>query len=333
MKKNFFYVLRMYIRKHLKNIAVHVMILLIFAAVFVLADIPAAAVGYAALLAAAASGLFVLHDFYKYYRRHCRLCESVHKVTVTLEELPAAADLIESDYQNLIHRLYTHAYAVSSSADTKYQEMIDYYTLWAHQIKTPISAMRVLLQSEETPMNARLSQELFKIERYVEMVLHYLRLESMSSDLVLEYYDLEQIVRQAAKKYATVFIYNKIKLDIKDIGCSVLTDQKWLGFVIEQLISNALKYTKTGTISIYMDSDAPLTLVIEDTGIGIQAEDLPRIFERGFTGYNGRMDKKSTGLGLYLCNRILRQLSHTISITSSLETGTKVLINLFRESV
>jgi len=333
MKDGFIYISGKYIKKHRWNIVAHLIIIFIFAAVFYVSNLPVVAVGYAALLSFVATFIFILHDFYLFYMRHKTLWELSRKVTVSLDELPPDKNLPETDYNNLITLLYDYAFSLASAADLKYQEMTDYYTLWAHQIKTPIAAMRILLQTEDTVANARLSQELFKIERYTEMVLQYLRLESMSSDLVLQYYHLSDIVHQAAKKYASVFIYNKIKLDLRDINRQILTDEKWLTFVMEQLLSNALKYTHTGTISIYMDVDKPLTLIIEDTGIGIRTEDLPRIFDRGFTGYNGRMDEKSTGLGLYLCSRILKRLSHKIYITSIIDTGTKVHIDLYRENI
>lgn len=108
----------------------------------------------------------------------------------------------------------------------------------------------------------------------------------------------------------------------------VLTDEKWLVFVLEQILSNALKYTKSGSIHIYLSPDAPKTLVIEDTGIGIAPEDLPRIFEKGYTGCNGRADKRSTGIGLYLCRQIMEKLSHTIRIESEMGVGTKVYLGL-----
>ena len=151
--------------------------------------------------------------------------------------------------------------------------------------------MYLILKEEENEQSLELSSELFKIEQYVEFVLQYLRLDSMSSDLVLKKYSLDDIVRQSVRKYARMFVRKKIKLDFKELGCEVLTDEKWLCFVIEQILSNALKYTKEGTISIYMHPSLEKTLVIEDTGIGI-AEDLNACFERGFTGYNGRWDKK-----------------------------------------
>lgn len=160
------------------------------------------------------------------------------------------------------------------------------------------------------------------------MVLQYLRLDSSSTDFVLKKYRLEDIVKQAVRKYAKIFIRKKISLNLQELDCEVLTDEKWLVFVVEQLLSNALKYTNKGSISIYMEPQGGKTLVIEDTGIGIAAEDLPRVFEKGFTGYNGRADKKSTGIGLYLCKRILCKLSHTITIESTVGKGTSVKINL-----
>ena len=194
--------------------------------------------------------------------------------------------------------------------------------------------MRLLLQSEAgAPFVPELEQELFKIEQYVEMVLQYLRLESMSSDLTLAEYPLEDLVRQAVKKYSVVFIHKKIALKLEKFSCRVLTDEKWLVFVLEQLLSNALKYTPRGSVSIRMAPGGQKTLIIEDTGIGIHPEDIPRIFERGFTGYNGRMDKKSTGIGLYLCRKILNKLGHTIRIVSTPGVGTKVLIDLSRGSI
>jgi len=188
--------------------------------------------------------------------------------------------------------------------------------------------MRLLLQSEQSETNSELLEQLFKIEQYVEMALQYLRLENISSDLVLKEHSLDTIVKQAVRKYSNSFIRKKIKLNYAELNHNVLTDEKWLVFVIEQILSNALKYTDSGEISIYMDDEMPDTLVIEDTGIGIAEEDLPRVFERGFTGYTGRIDKKATGIGLFLCKQILDRLSHTITIESQVGEGTKVKIGL-----
>lgn len=143
------------------------------------------------------------------------------------------------------------------------------------------------------------------MEQYVEMVLTYLRMEDMSGDLQFEKVSLDKILKQSVRKYSQMFILQKIRLDYRSVERIVLTDEKWLEFVIEQILSNALKYTKNGgEIRICLEEKrGQECLVIEDNGIGIQAEDLPRVFEKGFTGYNGRADKKSTGIGLYLCKR------------------------------
>ena len=169
-------------------------------------------------------------------------------------------------------------------------------------------------------------QHLFKIEQYVEMVLSYIRLDNSENDFVIKEYNLDDIVRQAIRKYAPLFIRKKISLDFQNTNYKVLTDEKWLVFVIEQLLSNAIKYTNKGKISIYPLENKKM--VIEDNGIGISPEDIPRIFDKGFTGYNGRADKKATGLGLYLCKNILDKLSHKISIESEIGVGTKVILDL-----
>lgn len=275
-----------------------------------------------------------IYDFNKYQKQMRMLSEAYFNLENITQLLPQAISIKEEHYQNIITNLYNHQQQLIFNSELKESEMKDYYTLWAHQIKTPIAAIKLLLQNEDQNDNTfRLLKELFKIEQYVEMVLHYLRLESISSDMLLKPYPLKNIVNQAVKKYGVLFISSKLNFNLEDINCTVITDEKWLEFVLEQLISNALKYTPSGSISIYMDKSSEKTLVIEDTGIGIRQEDLPRIFDRGFTGYNGRFDKKSTGIGLYLCKQILNKLSHTITFTSEPGKGTKVSINFQQDNI
>lgn len=222
---------------------------------------------------------------------------------------------------------------VENASQKSSEDMTDYYTMWAHQIKTPIFALRLLLQESPEENKEKLS-ELFKIEQYVEMVLGYLRTEDMSSDLKLSRCSLDRIIRDQIHKYAGIFVSKKLTLTYESISQDVLTDEKWLGFVIGQILSNALKYTRTGEIRIYLEKKLSLdtddvsilignddcnkvenlTLVIEDTGIGIRAEDIPRIFEKGYTGVNGRDDNRATGIGLYLSNKIMRKLGHRLLI-------------------
>lgn len=327
-KTEIFKIITFYIKARLKGVIFLILSCLTFVIVFSLYNLPVEPVAYASILCISIGFLFLIVDFFYFYKKHKLLQELKDNIILNFDNLPEAKDLIEKDYYDLLTITYKQNLQTAYNADISRSDLVDYYTLWAHQIKTPISAMHLILQSEESDLSSELSMELFKVEQYVEFVLQYLRLESMSSDLVLKKQSLDKIVKQAVRKYSRMFIRKKIKLNFKELNCDILTDEKWLVFVIEQLLSNALKYTKDGTISIYMDKISKMTLVIEDTGIGIRAEDLSRIFERGFTGYNGRWDKKSTGLGLYLCKQILNKLSHSITIESKVDKGTKVKINL-----
>ena len=177
----------------------------------------------------------------------------------------------------------------------------------------------------------QLLQELSRAEQYIGMVMVYLRLTDGGSDFVLRTCDLDTIVRQAVRRFAGEFITRKLKLCYEPLNAACVTDEKWLLFVIEQVLSNALKYTPEGTVSVYLER--PKTLCIRDTGIGIAPEDLPRVFENGYTGYNGRSDKKASGIGLYLCRRICNKLGHTISAESKAGEGTVIRIGLDKKKL
>ncbi|MCD8315196.1 MAG: sensor histidine kinase [Firmicutes bacterium] len=214
----------------------------------------------------------------------------------------------------------------------KSDERTDYYSVWAHQIKTPISSMRLSLGGADSETNRRLSYDLHRIESYVDMAMTYLRLDSDSTDFAFGEYDIDEMIKGAVRRLSGEFVYRRIRLEYLPLGYRALTDEKWLSFVIEQILSNALKYTKEGgSVAIYKEDD--MTLFIRDTGIGISPEDLPRIFERGFTGYNGREDKKASGIGLYLCRRICGALGHKITVSSEVGVGTTVKLDLRRERV
>jgi hypothetical protein len=283
---------------------------------------------YVALLIGLFTIVVGIIEFISFYKKYTRLNELKNNIILNNFRFPDSNDLIISKYQEIIDAIANDRLNIINENERALSDMMDYYTIWAHQIKTPIAAMRLILQSENSSTNNELLEQLFKIEQYVEMVLHYLKTESLNSDMHIKTYSLDSIVKQAVRKYSKLFIRKKIKLNYEELNCNVLTDEKWLVFVIEQILSNSLKYTNSGEISIYMDDKLPDTLVIEDTGIGIEKEDLPRIFEKGFTGFNGRLDKKSTGIGLFLCKRILNNLSHTISIESEVDKGTKIKIGL-----
>lgn len=322
----FFSVIRGYIKQNIKVIFLFIVFALVFGIVFSLYDLEIEAIYYSVMLCSFIGLIYICINFINYYKKHVQLYKLQNEISISLENLPSPKTLMEEDYTNLILNLNKEYKNYISKSDIAKSDMIDYYTMWVHQIKTPISAMKLLIQTSESEISSDLSSELFKIEQYVEMVLSYIRLGSNENDFVIKEYDLDNIVRQAIRKYAPLFIRKKINLDFQPTTYKVLTDEKWLVFVIEQLLSNAIKYTNKGKISIYPLEDKKL--VIEDTGIGISQEDIPRIFDKGFTGYNGRTDKKATGLGLYLCKNILDKLSHKISIESEVGVKTKVILDL-----
>lgn len=300
----------------------------VFAAVFSLYDLPLEAVAYAGALCLIMGLLFFAVGYRRFLGRHRELSRLLRQAGDRALPLPPPEGLLETDYQALLNAVCADRARLAAENGRRLQDMTEYYTLWAHQIKTPIAACRLLLQ-EQAPRTAELEVEMLKIEQYVEMVLSYLRLDGASSDYLLREYDLDGILRQAVRKFAKLFILKRIALEFRETGKRVVTDEKWLLFVVEQVLSNALKYTPAGgAIRIYGDGE---TLAVADSGIGIRAEDLPRVFEQGFTGYNGREDKKSTGIGLYLCRRVMDRLGHGITIASRPGQGTIVRLDLARE--
>lgn len=299
-------------------------VLLIFVGVLLLYRMPLEAVLYAALLSLVFIFIVAVRDFMKQEQLKNALEHCLCSVPFFIIELPVLRNDINQRFFTLIEKIQEVRREFISSTDMKMTETVDYYTMWVHQIKTPIQAMRLLLQSDHPDLD-ELSNQLFRIEEYVGMVLHYLRVDQFSNDLVLKKQSLDPLIKQAVRKYAKFFIHKKITLDFQKTQTEIVTDEKWFVFVLEQLLSNCLKYTQQGKVTIKMEQD---TLLIQDTGIGISPQDLPRLGEKGFTGYNGHADKKSTGIGLYLCRKICQRLSHPLTIDSTLNEGTTVRINI-----
>lgn len=318
-----------YMKQRWRGILAGVLFCAIFTISFVLYQLPVKAVWYPAALCLFLGILFVILDFRRVKQKHDLLTGIQELTDLITGTLPAVDGIEDEDYQTIIQMFQREHGKVITDNQRAYSEMVDYYTIWAHQIKTPIASMRLTLQNEDTALSRQLTNDLFRIEQYVEMVLTFLRLNSESTDYVIREYDLDKIIRQSVKKFAGEFISRKLSLIYEPLHKTVLTDEKWLSFVIEQILSNALKYTPSGSISITMESGN--RLCIRDTGIGIAAEDLPRIFEHGYTGYNGRADKKASGIGLYLCKRICARLGHGIEAESKIDEGTCIVIDLSRE--
>ena len=304
----------------------------VFSVTFYMYNLPLGAIWYPAALCAVLGVIYLVIKMGKEKKKHDSLKCLKDTPSALMKDFPKTDTVIDEDYMEVISALRQEHNRLQTDMTLKYQDMVDYYTIWAHQIKTPIASMRLSLQSEDSPISRQLTEELQRIEQYVEMVLAFLRLGSEYKDFVFKEQDLDCIVREAVKKFAGQFIRKKLRLSYKPLEARVLTDEKWLSFVVEQVLSNAVKYTPAGGC-VTIDTEEPLTLCIRDTGIGIEPEDIPRVFEKSYTGYNGRTDKKASGIGLYLCRRICQNLGHTISINSSPGEGTVVRIGLFRRNI
>ena len=292
--------------------------------------------------------------FYRYRRKYLNIKELGYLVSAAAQIQWEPENILDEAYLSIIKEISDEKCELENNAIRRERDLMEYYTMWVHQIKTPIAALKLLVQEDEAwdtagddegsqgqlyqeeRRNEEL-QELFRIEQYVEMALQYMRFSSETTDFVLRRIDLDSVIREQVHKYARLFVSKKISLHYDALNKSVISDEKWLGFVIEQLLSNAIKYTEKGSITI--EAGAPdksegqeedFRIVIADTGIGIRAEDLPRICEKGYTGYNGHADKQSTGIGLYLCSRILRKLGHGFSISSEEGKGTVAVIIFYK---
>ena len=306
-----------YLKSRINVIVLMVVVEGVFASSYFLFDMPAVTVLYPLILSTSVLIVAGVIDFIFAFDKHKKL---------TQNEIPAALDPIEKDYQAIINKLKEEEEYSRQKATSDYNNMVEYYTVWAHQIKTPIASMRLQIQSEDTESARKLMGDLNRIESYVEMVLTFLRLDSDSTDYVIKEYDLDEIIRPAIRKFSREFILKKLKLEYEPLSYKTITDSKWLSFIIEQVISNAVKYTSEGSVRIYMSE--PGVLCVEDTGIGISEDDLPRIFENGYTGFNGREDKRASGIGLYLCKRISDNLGHKIYAESKVGEGTRIFLDV-----
>lgn len=321
-------ILKSYLKKNIKVYILFIVFIFIFFIMFYLYNLPLEALIYTGSFCFLAALIASISDYANYKESYKKLNFLEQNILNDLDALPKSLDIRIDYYHKIIEKLYEELEKLTQENRQKNTDMVDYYSMWVHQIKTPIAAMNFLLDNEEVDQKI-LQQELFKIERYVEMVLTYIRLDSISSDYVITKINLDEVVKDSVKKYATIFINKKIKLNYVSHETMVISDKKWLSFAFEQILGNSVKYSSAGgEITIETCENK---LVIEDRGIGIKEEDLPRIFEKGFTGFNGRYEKKSSGLGLYLCKKTLDKLGHHIEISSKVGEGTRIEITFPKE--
>ena len=299
----------------------------LFAMTFFLYEIPFIVYSDAILF----SGLLIVGvmsiQFSLYFRKHRQLQEGIQAPRLYPSQKKNSRSLVETEYEQLLTGLEKEYRTEIGTLEAANQQLMDYYSMWSHQIKTPIAVLNLKMQENELDQDI-LKQELFKVDQYLNMMLQYLRMNHTETDFVFEEIDLDLLVKETVKKYAVFFIHKNLSFSLMPTNTKIISDKKWLQFVLEQVMFNAIKYTNQGGIKVYLDSVNQLELVIEDSGIGILPEDASRVFERGYTGFNGRTYQKASGLGLFMCKEILTKLGHQIYLTSEVGRGTKVKLKL-----
>lgn len=321
-----------YLKQKWRTLVVCAIFALLLLVSFILYRLPLGAVLYPTVLCLCIGLLSLILEYARVSSRHKRLRHVLDMCRNGLipEELPEPETVEEADLHAILTALREEQTRLRMESEQKYEDTVAYYTAWAHQIKTPIASMRLHLQGEDTPLSRRLTGDLLRIEQYADMVLTYIRLDAESTDYVFRPCALDELIRTSVKRFSGEFIGRHLTLTYEPTDARIVTDRKWLSFVIDQVLSNALKYTREGGITVTVtqtaraDGHTAVLLEIADTGIGIVPEDLPRIFEEGFTGMNGRTDRRSSGIGLYLCRRVCQALGIVLSATSAVDVGTTV---------
>lgn len=286
---------------------------------------------YALALSLTACAVAIISSLLRLYHQLRLLDKALAILPDESATLPIPATPLAEAERRLTDAYLQRSRKALHSAEERQRDADTYFTLWLHQMKTPLAVLDLIAQSEQPMDRALMRQELLKAQQYADMALTYQRLHTMEHDLALEQVPLYPLCCSCARQLLPLFRYGQITLDLQPFDGTVLTDRKWLSTVLTQVLTNALKYTPPGgTITIRIA--APGVLTIRDTGIGVHPQDVPRVFERGFTGCAGRTHEKSTGIGLYLCKEIMRRLNHGIALESTMGVGTLVTLDLRRDA-
>lgn len=305
----------------------------IFTILLVFLNFPLFVSAYAVGLSGLVLAVWLVRLWYQLKEKHQALRQLDEASLQALRKQTDDNDLLMQTYLEQTEELLKEQALERQQFHQHLEEQKDYFTLWLHQIKTPISSISLILQQDTVEASSqKIKHELIYLNDYTHMGLNYLKLADTGHELDLASVDVDTLIRNILKKYASLFIYNHIQINYAPLNLQVLSDAKWLQVLLEQILSNALKYTPAGgEITIAVENDHQL--VIKDTGIGIHPNDLPKIFEKGYSGLNGRMQEKSTGLGLFLARKICQRLNYSLSIESEVGKGTIVYLETGRDAI
>lgn len=277
--------------------------------------------------------IYIISSYLLKKRYYTLLYDIVNYEEDIINSLPYPKTYEETLYNTLFKKIYEKQNIKLEELHEEKRENLEFTNTWVHEIKTPIAVMRLIMENNTSKNSdeilSDLEDELDKIDDYVEQSLYYSKLDSFSKDYFIKEIDAQKLMKEIIKRYAKTFINKQIKIDISPSPLTICTDKKWIEFIINQILSNSLKYThEKGRIKINFENlEKEQRIIIEDNGIGIKEEDIGRVFDKGFTGYTGRKYYKSTGMGLYLAKKLAKKLSHNISIESVYGNYTKVTIH------
>ncbi len=267
---------------------------------------------------------------YLKYSRHLRELESIldglEQKYLFTECIPKPCGIYEQALYHMLRRAGRDMAEAVSDARATAREYREYIESWVHEIKTPITAARLLCRHADRETGRKLTAELAQIENHVERTLYYARAESPEQDFLVRRTALDTIAAEAIERHRSLLIQNGVRIQVQDLESVVYTDGKWLCFILGQLLQNAVRYRGENPLVTFTASriDNQVQLTVSDNGIGIPAHELPRIFDRGFTGSNGRSRGGSTGMGLYLCKKLAGSLEIQLDIRSAEGQGTAV---------
>ena len=231
----------------------------------------------------------------------------------------------KENLQEQVNQLLIENRQLKNTIDIERKDLEEYFLLWVHQIKTPITVSDLILQKEKNPYTCQLKEQMFYIREYTDMAINYMKLKDRQADMDIAEVEIDKLLKTLLRKYSGLFIDKNISLDYQPIDTKIITDAKWATILIEQILANALKYTNSGKITLSFDRDKN-ALKVKDTGIGIKSEDINKIFDRGYSGFNGRINEKSSGIGLYLVKKIAILLNIKIEVCSTVNVGSEFII-------
>ena len=240
--------------------------------------------------------------------------------------------------------LYNELYEINKSMleniknyEISMNDFKDYIEMWIHEVKIPLSSLILMIHNNKNNISSKMVDQVNRLDNYVDQVLFYVRAENAEKDYLIKKTYLNKVINKIALKNKDYILENNIDFNVLNCEKKVLTDSKWLEFIIDQIINNSIKYKReiaSSFIKIYTEeNNEELRLIIYDNGIGIDAKDLPRVFDKTYTGTNGRLKSKSTGMGLYIAKNLCEKLGHKIAIESKVNEYTKVIITFNKESI